>query len=406
MATRRFTRMVLMAGLGVAGPATAEHLYCIDTLAGLDQAVRETEHDDVVIDLVQGTYNIAGTVLVSDEDFYAYNHSLTIRGGFVPGCAGRTSTPDFTMMKNPGGTIFFSAQGHLTLESFTLRDSTSVAVGNPFDHSSTVSLLNMRVDHVGSLHRSALDIVGNHVLVRQSLVVHSGSMFHCALNVDTLHLDTVTIENSVVADNAGDGVCISPYVDSNTGWRLDAYNNIFWNNAGTDVTTFESADLHLSNNIYDSSDFVPSPSIAPVATIDADPQFNDAANGNYFPGFASPALNSGSLFQPGGFPATDLLDDPRIIGSRIDRGPYESILDDGVIVTVTNTSDTPASPANGSLRKAIVDANAGGLYREIRFALPGGCAAHVIHLASPLPTITGGLFINGYSQAGSTPNAS
>ncbi len=67
--------------------------------------------------------------------------------------------------------------------------------------------------------------------------------------------------------------------------------------------------------------------------------------------------------------------------------------------TVTNTDN--AGP--GSLRQAIVDANAAGSSNTIAFAIPGP-GPHTIALASALPLISGTLTIDGYSQPGSAMN--
>ena len=67
--------------------------------------------------------------------------------------------------------------------------------------------------------------------------------------------------------------------------------------------------------------------------------------------------------------------------------------------TVTNTDD--AGP--GSLRQAMLDANAAAGADTIVFAIPGA-GPHTISLASALPMITGTLTIDGYSQPGSAMN--
>ena len=64
--------------------------------------------------------------------------------------------------------------------------------------------------------------------------------------------------------------------------------------------------------------------------------------------------------------------------------------------TVTNVND--AGP--GSLRQAILDANAHGGTDNILFAIPGG-GPHTIMPFTPLPVITGTTNINGYTQPGS-----
>ena len=65
---------------------------------------------------------------------------------------------------------------------------------------------------------------------------------------------------------------------------------------------------------------------------------------------------------------------------------------------VTNTNDSGL----GSLRQAILNANANPGLDTIDFAIPG-LGVHTISPASALPTITDPVDINGYSQPGASP---
>src|SRR5262245_24322462 len=67
--------------------------------------------------------------------------------------------------------------------------------------------------------------------------------------------------------------------------------------------------------------------------------------------------------------------------------------------TVTTTADSGA----GSLRDAIAQANAAPGADTIAFNI-AGAGGHTIVLASALPAVTDVLTIDGYTQAGSTPN--
>ena len=69
------------------------------------------------------------------------------------------------------------------------------------------------------------------------------------------------------------------------------------------------------------------------------------------------------------------------------------------IFNVTTTADSGA----GSLRQAIIDANAAAGSDTINFAIPGA-GPHTITLLSILPLITGPLTIDGYTQPGSSAN--
>ncbi len=66
---------------------------------------------------------------------------------------------------------------------------------------------------------------------------------------------------------------------------------------------------------------------------------------------------------------------------------------------VTNTSDSGA----GSLRQAILDANAAGTSDQVMFAIPG-VGPHVIQPLSDLPDIVDTIEIDGFTQPGSSPN--
>jgi len=67
--------------------------------------------------------------------------------------------------------------------------------------------------------------------------------------------------------------------------------------------------------------------------------------------------------------------------------------------TVTNTNDAGA----GSLRQAILDANANPRLDNINFSIPGA-GPHTIQPLSASPTITDPAIIDGYTQAGASPN--
>src|SRR5215475_3574234 len=68
--------------------------------------------------------------------------------------------------------------------------------------------------------------------------------------------------------------------------------------------------------------------------------------------------------------------------------------------TVMNTADSGA----GSLRQAILDANGNAGPDTIAFNIPGA-GVHTIHPATLLPTITGPVTIDGYTQPSSSPNS-
>ena len=94
-----------------------------------------------------------------------------------------------------------------------------------------------------------------------------------------------------------------------------------------------------------------------------------------------------SMFFPGCRSHVPLWDDVRIVALV----PYDFL--------VTNTADS----GPGSLRQAIIDANANPGSDIIDFDIPGA-GPHVIQPVTALPTITEAAQINGYTQAGAAIN--
>jgi predicted outer membrane repeat protein len=103
----------------------------------------------------------------------------------------------------------------------------------------------------------------------------------------------------------------------------------------------------------------------------------------------SPAIGNGNGNVA---PSTDQRGDPRSTPS--DMGAVQLLE-----AVVTNTNDS----GPGSLRQAILDTNAHPGDDYITFAIPGA-GVHVINLQSALPEINDTVNINGYTQAGSSPN--
>jgi S-layer homology domain len=75
----------------------------------------------------------------------------------------------------------------------------------------------------------------------------------------------------------------------------------------------------------------------------------------------------------------------------------------GPLGAATFTVTTNADSGAGSLRQAINDANSNVGPQTIQFAIPGP-GVHTITPATPLPVITSPTTIDGYTQAGSSPN--
>ena len=89
---------------------------------------------------------------------------------------------------------------------------------------------------------------------------------------------------------------------------------------------------------------------------------------------------------------------------RVAAFAFGSILAAEIALANTYTVTTTADSGAGSLRQAITDANANGGPDTIAFNIVGS-GVQTITPATPLPTITDAVTINGYSQPGSSANS-
>ena len=400
------SKLIAALLLLTAAPAMAVQVRCVDTEAELDAAVLVAAEESVVIHLVQGSYDIDNTVLtdfgLGDPEI---DDDLTIIGGYAPGCATRVLEPFTTILTTGSGTWLDihggDDSGDVTFESVEFLDlPSSIYLGGPFSGGYTVRY--SRVAFVGSpvITRTA------HTEISQSLILaapNTPQMRNCAIYL--ANPDSVSVVQSVFTGNDTKGICIDD-TEPSGGWHVDVYNNIFWGNGGTDVylrSSDSQTDAVLVANIIQSTSIVPAPGTAPSGSLNQDPKFVAAGSGNYRLQVGSPAINSGSI-APLGI-SQDLDGGPRQIGSRPDRGAYESNVDDTQIITVTNISDQLSPLVVGSLRWAITQANADPGLNYIRFNISGSCP-RIINLNAPLPLITDRVIIEGYTQPGSDPNSS
>jgi hypothetical protein len=90
---------------------------------------------------------------------------------------------------------------------------------------------------------------------------------------------------------------------------------------------------------------------------------------------------------------------PTVADGKVYVGSQGSVSVFGLRYVVTNTTDAGA----GSLRQAILNANADPGSHTITFQIPGA-GLHTINVNSPLPPITNTVVIDGYSQPGASPN--
>jgi parallel beta-helix repeat protein len=371
----------------------------------------------VTIELVQGTYHVDGTAFTSNGSVSFQGFSLL--GGYTASCASRQINPTNTVItRHSGSTELFMADvvGDVTIEGIAFEGAGS-GVGLSWsdyfhDIPDSVNVVIRRDIFAGADSANDLglflywDANGSQALSARLVdnLIHNngaGSGAACTTDANAAGaLDLVAVEgananftlinNTVVNNGFGCGVSAGY-----TG-NLTAYNNIFYGNYGPDLFSETQMSALLTDNVIGTH--VYHGNVFEFGTQTGNPKLNATFHPIQSP--PSPVINSGVNNVPGGLPSHDLDGGPRVVGSTVDRGAYESNVDDAFILSVTNTNDS----GTGSLRQAITSANANGGFNIIEFAIGSGCGPHVITLQSHLPNVTTSMLINGYTQPGSSEN--
>lgn len=397
----------LLLALAAPGAMAAER--CVSTVAQFNAAVAVATNEPVVIKMTAGIWNMNGSVIDGNGGSPTYpdvEESISIQGGYGSGCTTRSESPVATVLT--GTNLFvsnFRADAPLRIERLTLRNLNSLYLISD----ETLTLERVWLDHVGHTQLGA-----SRVILRNSLITHSGGVHpgggwlsDCAVEIRSYGMETARIEHSTFSQNNGSGALCVTRADAEEAdaWRMFVTNNVFWDNT-RDIRLRKRAsvpniDARLYNNILGNGMDANRPlAAAPMQTQYVNPQFVDPATDDWRLGGASPGINSGRndvnlLSQK------DFAGNTRWQGAAPDRGAFESnVGSTATVLTVTNTNDTGA----GSLRQALIDANAAPNVNRIHFNISGACP-RVITLASLLPTIAEPVVIDGYTQPGSSRNS-
>jgi|GEM_PF-2030670 len=402
----------------IAAPlAKADNVWCVNNTASFEQALNSARDDDTLIKVVRGdylTFGIEGGTFADDID-----HDLTIVGGYADGTcseAGRSLDPASTVFHpvTIGGAYAFDVwiDGDVLMKSITLRGygygAYIESTGDAFSGDSLWTFDRVRIEQSGGLTRpgwagpseplALLSFFDADVTLRQVVVVDNATT-QCAVALYAAD-QAVAVVQSTFARNGGTGLCIDG--DGAQNAPVDIDNNIFWGGGcGLEVRDTPAAALHVRHNTLDCTAYDALPSID-IGNDALDPQFVDAANGDYRLLLTSPAVDSGANPPTGGLPGTDIVGNPRVIGAGVDRGPWETDQSNATILIVSNTAPAGA----GSLAAAIEQSNTLPDVQIIRFAIPGNCPQVIFQFQGQgLPDITDSVRIEGYSQSGSVRGA-
>jgi hypothetical protein len=310
--------------------------------SALAAASASNNTDEHVIHVRMGTYMVpsGGFEFVQNT-----NHRLDLEGGFFglnggPGCDLQLQAAAGTILDGRGDqTIFNVISNGATSGNITFRYLKFQHAGGDAEAFRVVMLSNTSI-----------------LRVENSLFIDNATTDTTLdiLNVNglTYFLDNAVVANTVQANlgqeavriESGPGAAIAAYINNNTiagnidtnglgvtglaivgGSNFDVANNILWNSDYCDINAWSEPGDPLPAVNYDDNDIdsacvaVPPPG---TGTIQADPLFIDATNGNFRLRPDSPARDAGDNSPPGTTRNIDLDGLPRVVG-RVDMGAYE-----------------------------------------------------------------------------------
>lgn len=408
--TTRPLALLLGLSLLVLGARYAQAAeYCVGSPSELQAALNQAaspsqELFTTTVMLKQGTYHVGNTSLAQGNNTYA----LELLGGYNSDCSARTLNPDNTVFDGDGNQVRFEPLTELLIEGIRFQNAGSTTpnyglqiAAQADDVSAQVrnsALVGVRLHAWYGLSNSGMTMkfVNNRV---HGFVMPNGANVAA---VSMLGMALVRVVGNTLADNAGNHalhIC--------TSGDVRMASNIGWNNAGDDFRVTADCsdsgsnpgDAEFKNNLYQGITLnTVGGSGNNISNVD--PLFVNAGAGNYRLQNASPAINTGVVTLSTA--DVDLAGNPRVVGSTVDIGAYESSFDDTIptTLTVTTASDSGA----GSLRQAILDANVNTDFNFINFNIPGACPRVIALTSTDLPTIVNGVRIDAWTQPGSVAN--
>lgn len=417
-----FHLLVLLLSLWTA-PASAAPDFCVSTPAQLLSALHQFESaadgSTVSIGLQQGSYAV-GTLL--SETFAAGDRTvgLKILGGYGAGCLTRQVNPVNTVINGMGlqgsyldinlySDATFLLEG-ITFTGFNNSEVTfEFGVSGGYWDDGLFAVKYCRFLH-NSSQSSIVRMYGPQLKFINNLVAQNSlSAFGGALLLDYgIGLTTMVIaNNSTIANNTGgSGLRVRGNSDTELSDRIsEIAHNIITNNGTPNLNLSQLSIVNpvlIYGNIYNDASYgLP----LDPSNLSVNPLFVNPGADNYALATGSPAINSGLFTQRYGFPAHDLFNGPRIVGSQIDRGAIESSFNNltTAVVTVSGDNGDNSAPLAGSLRAAIKAGNFATGPFTIKFNIPGNCP-RTLAFTTPMIDITGEVIIDGNSQPGWLPN--
>ena len=425
MSSRNPFAPLLLLLLAFALPARAGDV-CVDTVAELVSAIHafpnQPDGSTHSIKIVKGTY-VVGNQLGGITYSWPEAVGLSIKGGYNPGCSTRDLNPAFTVIDGNDQTnsaiqlgLTGDVNAYVDGLTFTrlMGDGYNAAFSLTLNNSSSEQA-RYTIQRCRFIHNSSNRIVGmsapqirfiNNVVANNQTYGNTPSAvrLYFAYGANSGAIAT----NNTITANSGSGLSIRSDTagqGQTTSRHSEVTNNILWaNGLDLNLTHFDPIQnaITVEGNVI--GGYSGSTTLG-ATNLSSDPYFVNVAAENYALQGVSPAINSGFMFQWFGFPGVDLVGNERVIGTHIDRGAFESSLDDRVAFVVTNVGDNGdnQNPLPGSLRAGIKAANAATVPFRISFEISGGCP-RIINMMTTMLDVRGDVTIDARTQPGWSPN--
>lgn len=388
----------------VTGDALATD-YCVGSTQQLRDALDAAEIDgaDSVIQMRSGTYS-----LTSNARYEPIGESivpagkLTLRGGYNSDCSSYSNSGGATTINGSNNPVleFVTQTGDVTLVGLSLNAAhvtlSSRTLSYCLNNRPSFNVRRLRVDQGGIAFSSQCHdvLVDNTLLTNAVSVPGTASPAGSALNINMTDYENERIgkveilSSTVLNGRVNINACCSYFGSASL------YNNIF-ERSGSELFIDQTLTLARFNR-YDAITF----SNGGALLAGSGDNLTAAANldVDFRPGAGSAMLNSGSGDIPGGLGTLDQSGGDRVIGTQVDRGARESLIDGSGLYTVTNTN----ASGTGSLTWALGLANDDPGFNTVRFNIPGGCP-RIITLGTSLQ-VRESMAFDGRSQPGSVSN--
>ncbi|MBC6429760.1 right-handed parallel beta-helix repeat-containing protein [Nostoc sp. HG1] len=151
----------------------------------------------------------------------------------------------------------------------------------------------------------------------RTLIANNISYKNGGGGIHTFHSENIDIVHNTVYLNNQSPEISDGQISINASNNINVLNNILYSERGKQINSYGGKNIRFDYNLNANSSSI---SGSGSSDIIADPLFMNASRGDFRLKSTSPAINSGMKFNS---VTTDFLGDPRMKGSRSDRGAHE-----------------------------------------------------------------------------------